>query len=740
MWNQAYNLRMSAQTWPHAQAAPEVDADQPRPCLCPACAGGGDVEFYMPPSSGVADNGKPIFTWDEAAAQITRSGNSWSSALGQAVTVTYGFRALAPTTMPSGTDGFSTFSEAQIIATEIALRLWADVANITFVRIGSGVTGTQAYTNSATMLFANYASGMEDASAFAYLPSPGATASGLLAGDVWVNISLANNQDLSAGSFGPHVLAHEIGHAIGLRHPSEYDGGSPTYAANASYWQDARMFTVMSYFGSSNVGGSLNAFAAGPQLHDIAAAQRLYGANMTTRTGDTVYGFNSNTGLAHFTIASATGSPVFSIWDAGGDDTLDLSGYTTPSEIDLRQEAFSGAGPGNSGVGVAVGNISIARGAIIENAIGGAGADTLIGNEAANRLTGNFGADTLIGGAGLDTAVFNATLSGALFARALSGAWRVDTGPDGTDSLDSIEFLQFADRRMALRPAEGSLDGNGTSDVLLQNTAGTVAVWSLTGQSVGAAAIIGAADVSYLPVGQGDFNGDGIFDVLFRQANGALLQWQLTQGGVRAVNAYAADAAWSISAIGDFDGDFKDDILWRSSSGVLAQWRMDGLAIAETAVFAVSDPVWTLAAAADFNGDGRDDLLWRNASGVLAQWTMNGLAVSAAGVFALSDNAWEIAGTGDFNGDLREDILWRSSSGVMALWLMDGTNVTNAGAFAVSDVAWSVSDIGDYNGDGRDDILWQGPDGTLAYWALNGFAVVATAVLGNPGAGWSDIA
>ena len=110
------------------------------------------------------------------------------------------------------------------------------------------------------------------------------------------------------------------------------------------------MFTVMSYFGSAAPGGSLNAFAAGPQLHDIAAAQLLYGANMTTRTGDTVYGFNSNTGHAHFTITADGQSPVFAIWDAGGNDTLDFSGYSTSVEIDLRAEAFSSAGPGNGGI------------------------------------------------------------------------------------------------------------------------------------------------------------------------------------------------------------------------------------------------------------------------------------------------------------------------------------------------------------------------------------------------------
>jgi serralysin len=363
-------------------------------------------EYFMPPTSGVAANGLPIYSWTQAAAQITRPNANWST-LGSPATVSYAFRSTEPGTMPDGTGGFSRFTSAQITAAELALRLWSDVANITFVRVGSGTAGEGAYSDSATMLFANYATGADNASAFAYYP--GSTAPSAVQGDIWVNSTLASNGIFTEGSFGPQTLAHEIGHAIGLAHPANYDasdGAPPAYETNAVYWQDARMFTIMSYFGSANTGGSLNGFASGPQMHDIAAAQRLYGANMTTRTGDTIYGFNSNTGLEHFSIPAGgrglSEGPVFCIWDAGGNDTLDLSGYNSSSEIDLRPESFSNAGLGNGGTGVAVGNISIARGAVIENAIGGGGADTLIGNDVANMLDGRGGADTMTGGLGGD--------------------------------------------------------------------------------------------------------------------------------------------------------------------------------------------------------------------------------------------------------------------------------------------------------------------------------------------------
>jgi serralysin len=206
------------------------------------------------------------------------------------------------------------------------------------------------------------------------------------------------------------VYLHEIGHSLGLSHPGSYNHDA-TYA-EAVYAQDTNQFTVMSYFDAgadgspadhgadpSNEGKPFS--AATPLLHDIAAIQAMYGADMTTRTGNTTYGFNSNAGRGAFDFTKNI-HPVIAIWDAGGNDTLDTSGFSNNQTIDLHVNLPTEMDPVFSSVGGLSLNVAIAYNVVIENAIGGSGDDVIKGNSAANRLEGRAGGDLLDGLAGAD--------------------------------------------------------------------------------------------------------------------------------------------------------------------------------------------------------------------------------------------------------------------------------------------------------------------------------------------------
>lgn len=255
------------------------------------------------------------------------------------------------------------------------------------------------------------------------------------------------------------VTLHEILHGVGLSHPGDYNGPGYNYQDHALFQQDSKQYSVMSYWGAFNTGADhiqngTHYVASTPLLYDILALQTLYGANMTTRTGNTVYGFNSNTGQTPFNFTVNPG-PVICIWDAGGTDTINLSGYAANSRINLNDGQFSNAGGLTK-------NVSIAFGAVIENAVGGSGNDTLIGNEFANRLDGKAGADTLSGGLGNDTYVVDNVGDKAVEGSATGGKDNV---------LSSVSFTlgNYVEQLTLTGASNINGTGNASANVLTGN-------------------------------------------------------------------------------------------------------------------------------------------------------------------------------------------------------------------------------------------------------------------------------
>ena len=260
----------------------------------------------------------------------------------------------------------------QQIGVADALATWSAVANITFTMTRDNVLGV------GDLRFGGFSLMDPKIAAWAYLPDD--TPKG---GDVWIGPATDNPMPVK-GSYDFLTFVHEIGHAIGLKHPFEASPGNGTILAPA---MDDVRYTVMSYNDSYSYQPTT------PMLLDIMTIQNMYGANTLWQSGNNVYQWASDQSVFE------------TIWDTGGYDVIDASNQLAAVRINLNEGQFSQIGQAFLNLDTLTAfneGLTIAYGTKIETAIGSAFNDTLIGNDLNNSLDGGSGADTMDGGAGND--------------------------------------------------------------------------------------------------------------------------------------------------------------------------------------------------------------------------------------------------------------------------------------------------------------------------------------------------
>jgi serralysin len=433
---------------------------------------------------------KPTYTEPQIITQLTTSwGQGYTHTESWALSsISYSISTTAPTnfgSVPTEASGLVTMTAHERASAELAFTLWDDLIPNRLVETSS------AAANITFNYSSNTGGGTYSEPKLGY---SSATHDRIAADQIWIASGWASNQSaaITAESYGMATYIHEIGHSLGLSHPGTYDAsqGSVTYATDAVYATDNRQYSIMSYFGgydpvsqSWHQDGTSNSwyYPDTPMVDDVAAIQYLYGADYATRATDTVYGFNSSLSVSDPERAifdfSSNPHAIFTIWDGGGNDTIDASGYSANQTIDL--------GPGHySSIGGMNGNIGIAYGAVVENAIGGSGNDVILGNDANNVLAGGAGADRIDGGQGFNFASYSSAGTGVSvdesYAQYNSGDARGDTFVNIQaivgSSFDDGLFGSAANDVVYAGAGNDTIYGRAGNDVILGNSGNDVMV------------------------------------------------------------------------------------------------------------------------------------------------------------------------------------------------------------------------------------------------------------------------
>lgn len=385
-------------------------------------------------------------------------------------------------------------------AVDAALASWSAVANISFTRVRPSGTW---FNNSSDMSFLKTRNDLDllfgggDVLGMAVFPDAAygnetlAEFSGVFGraisradyphpeGDVFFDDWSSGQWATWEGGSGFTTLLHEIGHAIGLKHPFASMGGRPSAQSVNLSALDNGYVTVMSYGVTSDYASWGN--QSSPMPLDILAVQSLYGANMNYRTGNDTYRF--------------AWAEVNTIWDVGGIDTFDASAEWNGVWLDLREGAYN--------LSDDVTTTAIAYGVTIENAKGSAYADRIVGNGVGNTLSGGSGSDTvrgldgndlMFGNRGADQLfgnMGNDTLYGGLDADTLYGGVGDDIlfGDDGSDRLfgDTGNDLMWG--------------GDGADRFALRAGGGADLVFSFNGSSGDRVEVLSGAQYSVFTAG-----------------------------------------------------------------------------------------------------------------------------------------------------------------------------------------------------------------------------------------------